>query len=69
MHDGRLSTLDDVLDHYGSGGKIAKNKDPLVANIADAQLTTRQKEKIIAFLNTLTDTSLLTNPQWSNPFE
>ena len=69
MHDGRLTTLEDVLDHYGSGGKVAKNKDPLVANIADAQLTNRQKEKIIAFLNTLTDHSLLTNPELSNPFE
>jgi cytochrome c peroxidase len=69
MHDGRLKTLHDVMDHYGSGGVSAKNRDPLVANIADAQLTATQKEKIIAFLHTLTDTTVLTNPALSNPFE
>jgi hypothetical protein len=31
-------------------------------------LTELEKEKIIAFLNTLTDSAFITNPEFSNPF-
>ncbi len=59
MHDGRFSTIDEVLDHYNSGGKESPNKDPL---IRDIQLLPIHKRALIAFLNTLTDTSYMQNP-------
>lgn len=68
MHDGRFWTLEDVLNHYA---------DNMVDNgYVDAAfrqqngkvgipLTDNEKQKILAFLNTLTDKSLLLNPKFS----
>lgn len=73
MHDGRFSSLRDVLDHYSKGIKNSQNlsdklKDddgkPMHMNISD-----QDKEAIIAFLNTLTDHELLTDSKFSNPFK
>ncbi|MBK9734986.1 MAG: hypothetical protein IPO92_08480 [Saprospiraceae bacterium] len=30
MHNGKFNTLDEVLDHYNSGGNLSPNKDPLI---------------------------------------
>jgi cytochrome c peroxidase len=65
MHDGRFQTLEEVMDHYTSGGKSSPNKS---AFMFDLSLTPSQKEDIIAFLLTLTDSSTLTNPAYQNPF-
>lgn len=65
MHDGRFKTLQEVLDHYASGGKSSPNKSSFMFNLT---LTESQKSDIIAFLLTLTDTTLLTNPAYKNPF-
>ena len=73
MHDGRFATLDQVLDHYSHS--IADNpaldprlRDehgvPKVLNITD-----HEKTAIIAFLNTMTDYSVVTDPKFSNPFK
>jgi cytochrome c peroxidase len=59
MHDGRFKTLEEVIDHYNSGGKYSPNKDALIRNLG---LKPIEKRALIAFLNTLTDTSYLTNP-------
>lgn len=71
MHDGRFATLEEVMDHYVSGIHPAQN---LGSELANAQtlplLTSDEKEDIIAFLHTLTDTSYLQgHPEWRNPFE
>ncbi len=66
MHDGSLKTIDDVLNHYSTGGHYSPNKDPLIKKI---HLDENQKRKIKAFLNTLTDTVVLQNPAYSNPFK
>ena len=66
MHDGRFNTLEEVLDHYNSGGHPSPNKDIL---IRDLNLKNHQLKDIIAFIKTLSDTSLLNNPDYSNPFE
>lgn len=66
MHDGRFETLEDVLEHYNSGGFPTDNRHPLLRPL---NLTSKQKQDIIAFLHTLTDTSFLQNPLFSNPFE
>lgn len=65
MHDGRFSTLEEVLDHYASGGHYAENLDPL---IEDIHLNEDHKVAIIAFLKMLTDTSFVNNPAFQNPF-
>jgi cytochrome c peroxidase len=66
MHDGRFQTLEEVLDHYAAGGHGVENED---ANIHTFALSDREKQDLIAFLNTLTDTTFLQNPAFSNPFK
>ncbi len=64
MHDGRFETLEEVIDHYASGGHNLENEDP---NITGFTLTERQKKALLAFLNTLTDEKLLTDPRYADP--
>lgn len=66
MHDGRFETLEEVLDHYASGGHEVANLDP---NIQPFTMTEQDKQDIIAFLNMLTDTSFVNNPAFQSPFE
>ena len=65
MHDGRFNTLDEVMDHYNSGVKDSRNKDPLVANL---NINEEQRNAIVAFMKTLTDTSYLLIPEVNSPF-
>lgn len=65
MHDGRFNTLEEVLDHYASGGHGVENEDP---NITGFPLSERQKTALLAFLRSLTDESLLTDPRFASPF-
>ncbi|MBR9919421.1 MAG: cytochrome C peroxidase [Bacteroidetes bacterium] len=65
MHDGRFETLEEVLDHYSSGGHYAPNLD---ANITAFPLTAEQKSDLLAFLKTMTDTDFVENPAFSSPF-
>lgn len=66
MHDGRFETLEEVLDHYSSGGFDSANTD---ANIAPFSLSADEKAALISFLNTLTDTAFMNNPAHQNPFD
>lgn len=66
MHDGRLKTLEEVIDHYNAGGHFSPNRDPLIRPLG---LTPSQKKDIISFLHTLTDTSYLQNAQLRSPFK
>lgn len=52
MHDGRLKTLEDVINHYNKGGNDGFNVNP---NVRKLNLSERDKMDLIAFLNTLTD--------------
>ena len=65
MHDGRFSTLEEVVDHYATGGKNSPNKSSFMFNLV---LTESQKSDILAFLLTLTDSTTLSNPAYQNPF-
>ena len=64
MHDGRFETLEEVMDHYVSGGLPSINKDPLIDSIF---LNTEQKAAVVAFLLTLSDTTALNDPRYANP--
>lgn len=65
MHDGRFTTLDEVLDHYDTGGRKADNLDP---NLHIIHFTPADKQAMKAFLAMLIDTSYLSNPELKNPF-
>ena len=52
MHDGSLTTLEQVIEHYQAGGKLHENKSPLITGF---QLTTQEKTDLLNFLNSLTD--------------
>lgn len=77
MHDGRFNTLDEVLEHYSTGIQPSSNLAPeLTEGYNNGEpipmrmnISTDEKAAIIAFLNTLTDYSMLTNPKYSNPFK
>jgi cytochrome c peroxidase len=64
MHDGSLPTLEAVLDHYQSGGKNHPNKSPVLKPF---RLSTREKQDLLAFLHSLTDTSFINNPAFRAP--
>jgi cytochrome c peroxidase len=67
MHDGSIATLGEVLDHYAAGGRAAGN--PLKSTfLAGFPLTQREKQDVIAFLESLTDEEFLTNPKFADPF-
>lgn len=65
MHDGRFKTLDEVLDHYISGGHNQLNKDALIYPL---KLSEEQRSDLKAFILTLTDPDILTNPAYQSPF-
>jgi cytochrome c peroxidase len=72
MHDGRFTTLRQVLDQYNAGVQASPNLDPRLRNPDGSahrlNLASQQLDAIVAFLNTLTDSVLITNPKFSNPF-
>jgi cytochrome c peroxidase len=78
MHDGRFSTLEEVLDHYNEGIKASTTLSPLIREAGNEErkpsdqislnLTEDEQMAIIAFLHTLTDEQFVTDPQFSNPF-
>ena len=72
MHDGRFETLAEVLEHYNSGIENHPNLDPVLRGPDNqpVQLNLGQGElaAIEAFLGTLTDDALLTDPKFSDPF-
>lgn len=71
MHDGRFSTLEEVIDHYNTGVKNSPTVDFLMQyNLQPGglRLTTQDKQDLVAFLKTLTDTEFLSNPAFKSPF-
>ncbi len=69
MHDGRFGTLDAVIDHYAKGVIRSKTLDPVLSK--DGQIgisiTPLEKKQLLVFLNTLTDSTLITDKQFSKP--
>lgn len=73
MHDGRFATLDDVIDHYSHGIADNPNLDPKLqdgsGHARNMNISEHEKQAIIAFLQTLSDQSVLTDPKFSDPFK
>ena len=78
MHDGSVATLSEVLDHYAAGGRTIKSgpnagagknnpmKDKLLRGF---KLSDEQRADVIAFLESLTDETFLTDPELSDPWQ
>lgn len=78
MHDGSLETLDEVVAMYAAGGRVTEsgpnagdgrtnpNKSIFVAGF---ELSDSERADLVAFLESLTDETFLTNPALSNPWE
>ena len=69
MHDGRFNTLEEVINHYN----LVKNSSTLDPSFLQQlpvglQLSLSDKTALVAFLKTLTDHDLTTNPKYSSPF-
>ena len=77
MHDGSTKTLNDVLDHYSSGGRTIvgsphagegfhnPNKDPLIRGF---KLSAQERADLIAFLESLTDDEVIHDQRFANPW-
>jgi cytochrome c peroxidase len=66
MHDGRLFTLTQVVEHYRSGLNITQpTLDPLLRN--RIPISNQERIDLIAFLQTLTDNVLLHNTRFEQP--
>jgi cytochrome c peroxidase len=77
MHDGSITTLDGVLSHYAAGGRTIANglnkgtghRSPYKSSFVKGfTLTPRERRDVMAFLTSLTDSTFLTDPRFSDPF-
>ncbi len=77
MHDGSVSTLEEVVDIYAASGRSITSgihkgdgrlnplKSPFVKGF---DLTEEEKKQLIRFLHTLTDQNFIQNPKHKNPW-
>lgn len=64
MHNGSLQTLEEVVEHFNTGGVGHANQSD---NIYPLNLTQTEKADLVAFLNTLTDLGFRSNPDLAEP--
>ncbi|MBL9107012.1 MAG: di-heme enzyme [Myxococcales bacterium] len=76
MHDGSIATLAEVVEHYAAGGREIEdgpfagdgrrnpNKSALIHEL---DLTADEKADLVAFLESLTDVTLTTDPRFGPP--
>ncbi len=76
MHDGSIATLPEVLDHYAAGGRsiesgplagVGRDNPYKSSLVTGFSLTVREKEDVVAFLESLTDEDFLNNVQFGDP--
>lgn len=73
MHDGSINSLDALIEHYNVIIRAPGNNnlDPRLTpggQPQNLQLSTQEKEALIAFLKTLSGPDVYTNKKWSDPF-
>ncbi len=74
MHDGRFQTLEQVVEHYSTGVHPHKNLGlafeirPGDEPTSGFHFSQEQKAALVAFLKTLTDRSIISDPKFSDPF-
>ena len=71
MHDGRFATLAEVIDFYASGVQDGPALDPRLRagrNPRRLNLSATDRAALVAFLKTLDDPALATDPRFGDPF-
>jgi cytochrome c peroxidase len=69
MHDGRFQTLAEVVEFYNMGGHPSATIDPnMKAAGVGRNWSDAQKQGLIDFLNTFTDTEFLTDTAFTSPW-
>jgi cytochrome c peroxidase len=72
MHDGSIATLSDVVDTYAAGGRAKQlngQPSPLQSDLVRGfTLTADEKADLMAFLESLTDTSFVQDARHADPF-
>lgn len=58
MHNGSMNTLEEVIEHFNSGGRNHPSKDGLINPL---NLSSQEKTDLINFLKSLTDEEFLNN--------
>ena len=78
MHDGSVATLDEVIANYARGGRLIEEGEhagdgrlsPFKSEfVTGFELNDEERADLLAFLESLTDESVLTDPRFANPFE
>jgi cytochrome c peroxidase len=78
MHDGSIRTLPEVLEHYERGGRVIPDgpyagdgsRNPYRSEfVRGFTLTAQERADLLAFLDSLTDEGVFSNPAWSDPAE
>ena len=71
MHDGRFSSLDEIIDFYSEELVYSDFVHPLMKNVRQkgVQLNDEDKAALKAFLLTLTDHEMIESPQYACPPE
>lgn len=65
MHDGRFNSLDETIDHYVTGGKRARNLDPVLHPLF---LPAENRAALKAFIKTLEDPIFMADKRYASPF-
>lgn len=77
MHDGSIATLDEVVAHYMAGGRtIAEGPNAGVGSASPLKsafvpgftLTEEERDDLVAFLESLTDSAFLADARFSDPW-
>ncbi|MCC7125704.1 MAG: di-heme enzyme [Acidobacteria bacterium] len=77
MHDGSIATLAEVIEHYAAGGRsiadgpnkgIGATSPRRSSFVKPIDLTPEEKRALVAFLESLTDQTFLTDPRFSSPW-
>ncbi len=72
MHDGRFSTLEEVIDFYSENIQSHPNLHPILqypnGEPKKLEFTAEEKSALVSFLKTMTDQTILTEVKWSDPF-
>jgi cytochrome c peroxidase len=77
MHDGSVATLEAAIEHYNAGGRTLRGgphagvgaDSPLKSEfLKPMELTVQEKRDLVAFLRSLTDSTFLRDPRFSNPW-
>lgn len=72
MHDGRFTTLEQVVDFYDTGVKAGPATDPRLLGPGGVprrlDLTAADKEALVAFLRTLNERTVGTDTRFTDPF-